>query len=129
VSSDPQNEHSTQIRIPQHNWRYFSAEESGIRIYEIPYSKETFFAMMKHVQSQDPTDKYNGISLSFFKSGASNPMSVQSIEQFTTDNFEEEWEKLTAPPAAKDLKNFVEEFRRQSQNQNNKSVTTKKIEG
>jgi hypothetical protein len=121
VSSDPQNANSTQIRIPQHNWRYFSAEEGGIRIYEMPYSKETFFAMMKHAQSQDPTDKSNGISLSFFKSGASNPMSIQSIEQFTTDNFEEEWEKLIAPPAAKDLKNFVEEFRKQNQTQNNSS--------
>jgi Sec-independent protein translocase protein TatA len=48
-------------------------------------------------------------------------MSIQSIEQFTTDNFEEEWEKLIAPPAAKDLKNFVEEFRKQNQTQNNSS--------
>jgi hypothetical protein len=120
VPSNPRDSKSEQIRIPQHNWRYFVPENSGQRIYNIPYSKETFFALMQHVRSQDPTDKHMGVALTFYKVGTPNPITVKSIEQFTGD-FEEEWEKLNAPPVAKDLENFVKEFKKQNQTQYNKA--------
>ena len=70
------------MRVASFNIRNFSVDSGGIRLYEIPYSKETFFAMLKHTRSQDPTYKRGGVGLGFTKDG--KHMAIDSIEQFTT---------------------------------------------
>jgi hypothetical protein len=128
IPINPRDPDSEQTRIPQHSWQHFYPEDSGLRIFDLPYSKDTVFALMKHTriqqqQQQDPTNSDTGVSLTFYKAGTSNPIGVPTIEQFTADNFQEEYDKLIAPPAAKDLQNFVAEFRKQNQTQDNKTQT------
>ena len=106
VPLDPQDRNTAYVRAAQFEWRHFNTDDGGLRVYDIPYSKETFVAMAQHSH----TSEESKLGLSFSKED--KYITVESIEQFTTEDFEAEWKKLTTPKPQVDVKQLVHELRK-----------------
>lgn len=119
VPEDPINPDGKQIHVGIVNGAGFGDEPTGgVKVQLTPYSKEKVLQTIQAIPPIGPyADRYNGCGLNFIKEGeASKAISVTSLDELMTDNFDDVWNNYRGKNAnAKvDVKELVAELSKQS---------------
>lgn len=95
--SDPSNSDSKQIRVGAIRGNDAGLEPTdGTKVYLTPFTTQKVHEFVKYANGPF-TDPYHGTSLGFIKVGASNPISIKSLEEFLLSDFDTTWDHRHAP--------------------------------